>query len=350
MTEMVSSTANWRDERDQPQARVLLDSISDGPHHPVRLTTFEVTMHRFVLAEFNTHRVFSRNSASSRAIPFEKQVAKVVDSPAIPVEWRAEQSGMQGGDLFTDDEARWAESDWLDARDHAVKVAKALTRNAPYDDFPGRAAHKSIVNRILEPFLWHTVIVTATEWDGFWAQRCSALAQPEIRVAAEAMKEAYDASEPTELSHGQWHTPLIQPSDDFQTALEDWDFRVEEASRRLEADHPDMEQQEADLLKQIVAAPPLTGWGDVRKAVSAARCARVSYLTHDGRRDIKKDLELFARLATADPGHWSPFEHVATPCPNRWGDQVTIDHIGRHLGNFRGWDQFRHAISGGSNA
>lgn len=155
----VTQETYWRDERDQPQARVLLDSVSP---EGVRLTTFEVTLHRFVLAELNTHRVFSRNSASSRAIPFSQQVAKVMEHPAIPVEWRQRQRGMQGGELLNRADTLNARHHWEWARAKAVEAAQSL-----HD----LGVHKSIVNRLLEPFLWHNVIITATEWDGFWEQR-----------------------------------------------------------------------------------------------------------------------------------------------------------------------------------
>lgn len=269
-------------------ARVVADSISERGH---RLTTIEVTFHRFVLAEFNTHRVFSRNSASSRAIPFPKQLQRVRDNPAIPVEWRAEQKGMQGGDLLEPDAAAEAERHWLVARNMATAAAEQLA---------SQGAHKSIVNRLLEPFMWHTVIVTATEWDGFWHQRVSPLAQPEIRVAAEAMKAAYDASAPVELQDDDWHLPYLR-DEDYGDA-------------------------EGDL--------------DLLRKVSVARCARVSYLTHDGTRSLEKDLELYERLVSADPMHASPLEHVATP------SNPETDPLGP-LGNFVGWRQLRHLVEFG---
>lgn len=262
-----------------PSAAVIADSISpDG----VRVTTIEVTLHRFVLAELNTHRVFSRNSASSRAIPIGKQIARVEDDPAMPVEFGANQRGMQAGAPLEGEEARAATDAWLRARDAAVEAVRVL------DDL---GVHKQVANRILEPFMWHTVIVTATDWDGFWHQRCSPLAQPEIRVAAEAMREAFEASTPVEVPVGGWHTPYIRP------------------------DEQDLDER-------------------TKRRISAARCARVSYLTHDGRRDLSADEELYQRLVTADPPHWSPLEHVATPAA---GDE----HV---LGNLRGWHQLRHRL------
>ncbi len=265
-------------------AKVIEDSLSlDG----VRLMTMEVEMHRFVLPEFNTHRVFSRNSASSRAIPFAKSVQRVLENPALPVEYRQEQSGMQGGDELSAADAATARHVWLKARDDAIESATYLHE---------LGLHKSLCNRLLEPWQYHTVVVTATEWGGFWEQRCSSLAQPEIRVAAEAMRAAYDASDPELVQHGGWHLPYIDDAT-------------------------------ADEIAGDAKSDPML----IMQAVSAARCARVSYLTHDGTRDYRKDLELFDRLTSARPGHWSPLEHVATPDPRN-----------RAPGNFRGWRQLRH--------
>lgn len=260
-----------------PNATVVLDSVSSSG---ARLTTIEVTLHRFVLAELNTHRVMSRNSASSRAIPTAKQVRRLVDDPALPVEFGTNQRGMQAGDALAGDDHDAALATWLEARDDAVRAAERLFE---------LGVHKQVVNRILEPFMWHTVIVSATDWDGFWLQRCSPLAQPEIRVAAEAMRDAYLGSTPMPVADGEWHTPYVR-------------------------------EDEADL--------------DVeqRKRVSAARCARVSYLTHDGQRDLAADEQLYDRLVTADPPHWSPLEHVATPSD------------GEVVGNYRGWRQLRHGV------
>lgn len=260
-----------------PRAEVVRDSVSPAG---VRLTTIEVTLHRFVLAELNTHRVFSRNSASSRAIPVQRQLDAVLDDPAVPLEFGSNQRGMQAGPALTGEDHERALAAWLEARDAAVASARHLL---------DLGVHKQVANRLLEPFIWHTVIVTATEWDGFWQQRCSPLAQPEIRAAADAMRAAYDASTPAEVADGDWHTPYVRD-----------------------------DERDLDL--------------ETRKRIAAARCARVSYLTHDGRRDLSADEELYDRLVTAEPPHWSPLEHVATPAD----DPVP--------GNFRGWRQLRHVI------
>ena len=247
----------------------------------------EVVMHRFVLAEFNTHRKFSRNSASSRAIPARKQLERVMTDPAWPIEWPAEQKGMQGGELLQG-------VDLINAQTMLNKVwlntCKTVASYLSYPD--GEKLHKSLINRLLEPFMWHTVVVSSTEWDNFFAQRCSTLAQPEIRAVAKCMEEALSASKPQKLMEGGWHYPYIN-----QEELYYWDWQT--------------------LVK-----------------LSVARCARVSYLTHDGKRDPQADLDLYEKLVSADPGHWSPCEHVARVNPNTF-----------HNGNFDvPFEQWRKVI------
>ncbi|MGA8325961.1 MAG: FAD-dependent thymidylate synthase [Candidatus Cybelea sp.] len=255
------------------RARVLLDSVSPAG---VRLTTLEVSFPRFVLAEFNTHRVLSRNSASSRAVPTSKLIDRVERDPVVPLEWGRNKAGMSASDMLSDEEARAARAIWLQARDDAVVRARELL---------ALNVHKQELNRLLEPFLWHTVIVSATEWSNFFDLRCAPNAQPEIRAAALEMRAAIDASRPQRVALGEWHTPLLQE-----------------------------DERDLDL--------------ETRRRISAARCARVSYLTHEGKREIEKDLELFERLKS--DRHLSPFEHVATPAPDE-----------AFHANFRGWIQMR---------
>lgn len=239
----------------------------------------EVTFPRFVLPEFNTHRVNSRNSASSRAVPTSKLIERALTEPAMPAEWGRNQPGMSASDVLSEEEAREAQRLWLEARDAAVAQARKLQE---------LKVHKQVLNRILEPYLWHTVIVTATEWQNFFELRCAPNAQPEIREAALLMRDALANSQPNLVREGEWHLPLIQD---------------------------DERDRDVEQLKKI----------------SAARCARVSYLTHEGKRDVEKDLELCERLE--HDRHLSPFEHVATPA----GDDA-------FHANFRGWVQMRAAI------
>lgn len=271
----------------QTSAKVIADSITLRGH---RLTTLEVVMHRFVLAEFNTHRVFSRNSASSRAIPLHTQIDRLTVSTAYPLSWPAEQKGMQGGEELKPSQLDEARHVWAEARDDAIYHAKRLGQ---------LGVHKSVANRLLEPFMWHTVIVSSTEWDNFFKQRVSLLAQPEIREAATLMRSAIAASWPFALGDTSWHMPYIFDND------------------RVEVDDQDK--------------LPL---------ISAARCARVSYLTHDGQRSLDEDLAMYERLVTADPAHASPLEHVARPM------NPEVDGGGLRRGNFRGYRQLRHLVLG----
>jgi thymidylate synthase ThyX len=284
-------------------ARVLADSISLRER---RLTTFEITFPRIVLAEFNTHRVFSRNSASSRAIPVVKQLLRVLDAPYVPDEFGSNKPGMQAGPPLEGLKDQLARQEWLRARDsaaaHALRMiafpgicpedadtaslmqaVRTLADTRPDDCWIN--VHKQLANRLLEPFMWHTLIVTATEWSNFFNLRAHPDAQPEIRRVAELMLEARDQSTPKEVMKGDWHLPLIR-----------------EADQRLSVD------------QQV--------------KVSVGRCARVSYLTHDGRRDPEADIALHDRML--ESGHLSPFEHVARAlASDDW------------CGNFRGWCSYR---------
>lgn len=260
------------------------------------LITLQLRYPRFIHAEFMTHRVFSRNASSSRAIPVERMIQDVIDDPAMPVRWGANQPGMQDagdhdalvlcgasitevdryGPYVSPDQA------WCYARDQAVEAAWA---------FAAAGYHKQVVNRLLEPFGHISVVCTATEWDNFFALRCHPDADPTMRALAEAMRDAIQASEPEVTAY---HLPYVN-NDEW--ADECW---------------------------------------DILSLVSAARCARVSYLNHDGSNpDIDKDLALAKRLLESK--HMSPFEHQA----QGWANGVQKTHLN---GNLRGWHQFRKMI------
>lgn len=260
-------------------ATILADSL--GPSG-ARLTTFLVRYPRLVHAEMMTHRAFSRNAASSRAIPVTRMIREVWRAPYVPEELGANRPGMQAGAALAGPRRLAALLAWHLAARAACVFAWLLARSG---------AHKQWANRVLEPFAWISVIVSATDWSGFFLQRCHPDAQPEMQRAAGLMRDALRASRPRVLRRGEWHLPMHLPE--------------------LDAD----------------VAPELLPW------VCAGRVARVSYATHDGRRDPAADYALAARLATHDPMHASPFEHVAralaTPMPCR---------------NFRGFEQLRHAL------
>lgn len=248
----------------------------------------EVTMHRFVLAEFNTHRMFSRNSASSRAIPISRTLESVKQGPAFPIYWGAEKPGMQSGEELKGADLHAAETLFREVRSLIVEHIEHYLGTRPLLADNVRL-HKSVLNRLLEPFLWHKVIVTSTEWENFFGLRCHPMAQPEIRVAAELMRNEYERSTPKQLDWGEWHAPYANPSrDSLEVALK----------------------------------------------TSAARCAWVSTVNHDGEHSWDAIERMYDRLSSAEPMHASPFEHQCTP--------------GDGPGNFRGWLQLRHMLEDGN--
>lgn len=271
-------------------ATVIADSIAPTGD---RLTTLQVCFPRFILAEVNTHRVLSRNYRSSRAVPVAKLIEEVRTSPFIPSQFTRNKPGMQGGDALTGGALQKAELAWryaaVDAANHAATLAEA-------------GVHKQYANRGLEPYLYVHGVISATEWDNFFALRCHPDAQPEFQELATCIRDAMAASTPVERDYengliafgaaenANWHLPYI--SDD------------ERKSYVL------------DFLKRI----------------SAARCAWVSFKPYDeseGSDLAKVDRTLEKLLST--PMHASPFEHQATP-----GNCLPA--------NFRGWDQYRHML------
>jgi hypothetical protein len=286
------------------QVKVIEDSISEknGDFGGVRLTTLQLKYPRFIHAEFMTHRVFSRNASSSRAIPVAKMIEQVRNEPATPVHWGKNQSGMQAREELLGPELDEAIILWNEAADAASDIAEKMTKIG---------LHKQVANRILEPFQNIHVVVTATEWDNFFALRCHPAAQPEIQLLATMMHDAMQAHQPRILRNGEWHLPYIRP-----------------------------EERGMDT-KLLIQA-------------SAARCARASYAKHDGTMSsIGEDVELYGQLVIRpytdkrgnvlthdDPIHASPIEHQATP--------MTYVTQMKHefSGNLRGWHQYRKLFEG----
>ena len=262
--------------------KVILDSVAPCGK---RLTTVEIRYPRFIHAEILTHRDRARNSASSRAIPWPKMMGAITEDPVIPIRFGSEQKGMQTGGEIDDPEA--AKEIWLAARDYAVTAAQALAN---------LGVHKSICNRITEPWMWITVVMTATEWANFFRLRCHPDAEIHFQRIAGMIRDELEKSRPSRVAEGWCHLPYA----------------------------PDVASLRARY------GMGLEGYEKVKR-ISAARCARVSYRTHDGQRDPDKDLELFDRLSNGSGfGHWSPMEHVAEALatPERSGP-------------FVGWKQFR---------
>lgn len=274
------------------QAKIVADSVAPSG---ARLTTFVLTYPRFIHSEFMTHRMFSRNASSSRAIPVKKQIQMVLDNPAIPLAFTKNKAGMQGGSLLLGDEHDAAVDAWLFARDQAIDAANLLA---------DLEVHKQYANRILEPFAHITVVCTATDYANFFALRYHSMAQPEICELAKQMWEVYSTSEPEEMVENEWHLPFVP-----------W----KEQNRMMQAGGPlTGDEKHTNLIK-----------------MSVARCARVSYLNHEGKTPtVEEDLALYDRLLGQLPIHASPAEHQA---------RASSD-LDLQSGNFRGWTQYRKTL------
>lgn len=256
------------------EAIVKADSVAP---HGKRITTLLLTMPKFILAQFNTHRMFSRSAESSRAIPTAKIIERVKTDPVMPVYWGKNVRGMSAGEELSPADKANALASWLSARDSAVFHAEALA---------DLGAAKEVVNRTLEPYQWVRVLVTATEWGNFFRLRLDHGAQPEMQELARCMKEAMDASFPASVGYDGLHLPFG------------------------ELMYPGLEPNQ-------------------KGNVAAARCARLSYSAHDGEFSFDRDLKLAVELL--NNGHLSPFEHVAYPKEDKDSE----------CANLRGWCSYR---------
>ena len=314
-------------------AKIIADSI--GTKSP-RLTTMQLRYPKFIHGEAKTHRVlkigdrayesledvgfmddpaFSRNASSSRAIPVERLIQDVLEDPVIPVSWGKNRPGMQATEDMSPAEAAVARDAWLRARDGAVAHARRLLE---------LGAHKQLVNRVIEPWCHINVVVTATEWNNFFALRCHKGAQPEMQELARAMRSCLKDHVPELLQLGSWHLPYVDPSRDVNLLPSaPKDYPIGPGDRHREG----------------------TWFRDCLKKLSVARCARTSYLTHELKvPKVEEDLALYDRLVGAAPLHASPTEHQATPDQNPRTEAAWY-RPDLH-GNLVGWIQYRKTLPG----
>lgn len=301
------------------------------------IITFELQYPRFIHSELMTHRVFSRNAASSRAIPIGKMIEQVRNDPAMPIHWGKNQPGMQAKEELDDKTIKWAKAAWLQAAEKAIIQAEYLN---------SIGAHKQIINRILEPYQWMKTVLTATEFENFFWLRNHEDAQPEIKRLAEVMFEAKENSEPVVLNPGDWHTPYYADGywrDDSHSekyATHTWLVKEE-----------DREDFDGVKLKDALA-------------ISSSCCAQVSYRALDD--SLEKAQMIYKKLVESEPVHASPFEHQATPIKetnykshderssvndpdwtDTWEKGITHKDVNYTFwsGNFAGWIQHRQIIS-----
>lgn len=307
------------------KAEIIAASSNKG----TKIATMLITFNRFILAEFNTHRMFSRNSASSRAIPFKKVLKSVMTNPFIPIAWQKDHKGMQGTEYFGEFGSSVLRQCWLTARNCAVVVAWIMNKIG---------LTKQLCNRLLEPFMWHTVLVTSTEWENFFNLRCPAYTiitdqgkfkyrskidfikagwvqlngttvdqltpldwftkmnegQAEIHMMAlaEAMYDAYQSARFRELQPGEWHIPF--------------------------AEHYYYERG--------------IGFLPTALKLSTAASARTSYtMVGDGTKVVNQVADIKLHDGLLISGHASPMEH-ASECQE---DNTKM------FANFRGFKQYR---------
>jgi hypothetical protein len=291
-------------------AKIIADSISP---ESIRMTTMEIEYPRFILAELNTHRMLSKNSASSRAIPVRAMHEQIKQSPAEPVAWGKNQAGMQAKESLDTEDTLEAIMLWEQARDNALEISRALSEIN---------LHKQIANRITEPWMTMKTVISGTEWQNFFWLRAHADAQPEIQELALKMLDAYIASAPVKLNPGEWHLPYVTTNKTLNGFV-------------YSSNGTELTTQQA--LK-----------------VSASCCAQVSYRKNDD--SLEKAEKIFDQLINSQPCHASPVEHQATPMsntndtwdPEYWQQGITHVSTNSNLwsGNLRGWIQYRKLIPG----
>ena len=286
-------------------ATVIADSISPDNK---RMTTMEIEYPRFILAELNTHRMLSKNSASSRAIPVKAMHQHIRENTASPVAWGKNQAGMQAKEVLDVEDSVEAFMLWEQARDNALEVSDALAE---------LNLHKQIVNRVTEPWMIMKTVISGTEWKNFFWLRAHADAQPEIQVLAQKMRDAYVKSIPNKLQPGEWHLPYIKT----------------DRNRNGRLLYLDQNNEPMTLVDARV--------------VSASCCAQVSYRKNDD--SLEKANKIFDQLIKSVPAHASPIEHQATPMqPNMGFGELGVTHQARNMeywsGNLRGWIQFRKLV------
>ena len=295
-------------------ARILADSVAPNG---VRMTTMEIEYPRFILAELNTHRMLSKNSASSRAIPVKAMHQHMTENPAQPVHWGKNQPGMQASVELTDNDLADVKFMWRRAQQDAMHWTWQMAERV--------GLHKQVANRITEPWMTMKTVISGTEWANFWWLRAHADAQPEIHELATKMLDAHNASTPQLLQPGEWHLPYVK-------------------SHRLSS---------GELIYLDATDAPITT--EQAKIISASCCAQVSYRKSDD--SYAKAEKIFRQLIESQPCHASPVEHQATPMnlrsmrcsePETWEAGVTHHSANDDLwsGNLRGWIQHRKLIPG----
>ena len=288
------------------KATIIADSIS---HQGIRMTTFEFEYPRFIHSEVMTHRMLSKNAASSRAIPIERMHEAIKTDAGTPIYWGKNQTGMQAKEELSGSDLSNVKNYWLMAQADAIEWSREMAN---------MGLHKQIANRVTEPFQTMKTIISGTEWANFFWLRDHPDAQPEFQRLAASAKAAFQISKPNFLKPGEWHLPYINNA------------RSDEGVVIYSNNNQILTLQDA-------------------QTISASCCAQVSYRRLDD--TLEKAQMIFDRLINTTPVHASPVEHQATPIPDLVGFEVWpkgVTHMRRDRsmwsGNLRGWIQFRQTL------
>lgn len=304
-------------------ARLIKHSVT---RQGVHLYTWELEYWRAIHAEMMTHRMISKNAASTRAVPVERAIELALENTGTPIHWGANNPGMQSRAELQGVQLEAAKGAWRAALEQATSAARVMSAKV------GINGHKQWAGRVLEPFSVMKIVATCTEYENLELLRDHVDAQPEFRDLVQCMKAARLQSVPEQLAPGEWHLPYIDAARDADGVLRYY-----------------AEGKEIDL--------------DTARKISTSCCAQVSYRRADASAD--KALEIFDKLnlfSTENPPHFSPAEHQATAqdldaqvlqdlnldC-NAWEPGIT--HVTRNgsrwSGNLRGWVQYRQLIAQG---
>lgn len=303
------------DGKNHISCTVIADSISAGS----RMVTLELEYPRFIHSELMTHRMLSKNAASSRAIPIKKMHETITEKTAMPIHWGKNQPGMSAKEEVDDLVKQSAEGVWIAARDSMLNHSTVMS---------DMGLHKQIANRITEPFQLMKTVISGTEWANLIWLRHHPDAQPEFFELADCIVKCLEQSDSMLIVSGEWHTPYVHRFRDIDGVLQYLDSNGEKLSKE-------------DAIK-----------------VSSSCCAQVSYRRNDD--SLEKAKDIFARLIESEPIHASPIEHQATPMkfkdaglyaqdmnPTIWEEGIT--HMDRDRqywsGNLRGFIQHRKLIA-----
>lgn len=259
------------------------------------IVTFELVYPRIVHAELLTHKMLSKNSASSRAIPIAKVVEMVRDNPAEPSHWGKNQPGMQAQEALSGFELAAVKDLWSEAATAAANFSEAMA---------SLGAHKQVANRVTETYQWMKVVLTYTEGNNWFWLRNHVDADPTIHELARKMWEALEATTPFVIHPGEWHVPYVNR------------MRIGSSLKYLTEVYLEDDVYETQFLTVEEAL-----------AVSASCCAQVSYRTLDI--SLSKAKMIYERLVGSEPVHASPFEHQASPMKYATGLSKTYDYINK---------------------